>query len=250
MNPRDALDALLRPLVSLIELVRGHRYRPGDMPVGAIANTLHAYAASNPTIALADIGEFAATVSSLALLKSHELTPWLRQPEPSRDEAEMATDRIDGTLQAFEPATQELTRRFLAGSEVFAQADFVEPCARTIEIVPLKSDLLTEAIRRQLADLGSRGVTHVPRPIFLRVEMATRALQRSLRHLRSVSFRSIVANGGLDRRATVVYFLAVLELARKQTIHIRQTCPFDDLVLVPWHDGATQEQRTMELEAG
>jgi segregation and condensation protein A len=231
-SSRRISDAFLRPLLSLLDLLRSNKLPAGDVPTGPLSQRFHSYVNMDRPADPAGVAEFAAVASTLTLMKSRRLTPWLQDEDTATIELDSPRDR-SSTVRDFEPITAALNARFLDGAEAFPRSDYVAGTSREIELGFLSTTSLGAALRSQLADAAARRLTHVPAPIFLRLEAATRAIQESIHRLARVSFRHMLENNALDRSAAVVYFLAVLELAKTRVVDVYQDEPFDDIVLVP-----------------
>jgi chromatin segregation and condensation protein Rec8/ScpA/Scc1 (kleisin family) len=193
----------------------------------------HDYVNQSHLVDIEGVGEFAAIAASLALAKSQQLTPWLELVLPESDVEFDGADDVRPSICTFDEVVQTLARRLAGQLESVPRAAYVEALPKDIVAVPLASALLAQALDAQLTAESARGGSRVPPPIFLRIEMATRALRQSLRRLSEVSFMAEIRERRLDRRAAVVYFLALLDLARTGSIQIRQAHPFQDIVLLP-----------------
>lgn len=248
--PND-LRRLLSPLLNLLDLVRARRFEPRDIVVAPFAHHFNRYVQLSPSLDLNDLGEFAAAASQLLLLKSQELTPWKAASEDDID-LENASDRLGDSLSPFTSGIDALASRLTRSLESFARNDYVPPHPRQMEIIPLSADTLGRAMISQVAAMERRGLRHVPGPLFLRMEIAIRSLRRSLNRLRSISFTNLVRDTQLDRPTSVVYFLAILDLARRQEVDIRQDEPFADIeVLVRRRRGSRRQgDSTRERKAG
>ena len=226
------LEAFIAPLAALVDMVRGRRVATADLPTASIAARVADYVNQVASVDIVEVAEFAAVTSSLALLKSRELTPWLlHDAGPELDLT--ASLKSNNTLASIDPITADLASRLTGHVESFPRVEYVEPHPREVVLAPLEPVMLRRALEGQLTAMASRLLRPVTAPIFLRIEVASRALQRSLRLLTEVSLWNVLRDDVIDRRAAVVYFLAVLDLARTRAIEVRQDGPFGDIVLTP-----------------
>src|SRR5579872_1360474 len=134
-------------------------------------------------------------------------------------------------LNTFDQAVMDLSGRLSEGAECFSRQDYVGGADPVDVHKPIAAAQLRRAFDEQLQSAGMRRQARIPPPIFLRVEMAIRSLQDSLRRLRGFTFGTLLRDLSLDRRGTVVYFLAILDLARKGLIVVEQERPYDDIRL-------------------
>jgi chromatin segregation and condensation protein Rec8/ScpA/Scc1 (kleisin family) len=227
------LDGFIKPLISLLDLVRARKVEILDVPTAPISQSVARYVEWQSSNDLFDIGEFAVAASSLTLLKSRELTPWLFIDEVDLlEDPSFRPSPLEGNSETIAKAAAFLSEQLVNGRESFTRGDYVDPYPREIIGLPLSPAVLGHALDGQIAAAAARGAARVPLPVFMRIELATRALQRSLRQLREVSFLGMLRERRIDRRSAVVYFLAVLDMARQGVADVRQGLPFDDIVLI------------------
>ncbi len=221
---------LLQPLENLLNLVRTHLFPAGDLPMAAIATALSYYVKMDPEISVNHTGELASLSAQLALMKSRELLPNL----DSSDDLELSPETDDQqsmqSLIRYQPLIETLAFSLDSGRESFTRHDQASTIERPISHQPLPPGSIAAAYSRQIVERARRSAQISP-PMFLRLEAATTALNRSLRRLRQVSLRDIIFGARLDRRSAVVYFLAVLELARQDQARVVQDAPFDDILI-------------------
>lgn len=245
-GPRQLLQSFIAPLAHLLDLIRARKLKPQEVPAGQITEAFGAQLEISPSIDLVDIGEFAAIAAHLLLFKSRELAPFLsgNEEEPPVPHA----SRGPGELSAFDQTVQSLARRHAAVLESFARAEYAEPPRREVELLPINPVRLASAFDVQMTVATEQGIRTIPPPIFLRLEMATRMLRQSLLKLRRLSLVAMIREDKLDRAATVVYFLAVLDLARTGTVEVWQKSAFADILLFNRRSASGDPDE--ELEAG
>lgn len=221
------------PLQDLAQAIGRRVFPVSDLPIALLVKISSNYVKSGHHVEPDEVADFTALASNLALLKSRELTPWLDINDVEVEESPNL-DASHELLQQFGPVVQMLATRSVDDVEMFARADYVATPSRQVEVVPSPSTCLSENLAIQLRLMRDRRPVEVPAPLFLRIETATRALRRSLKQLSPVSFRALLAGRRLDRRATVVYFLALLQMAsREDAVVVMQSGPFEDIVLSP-----------------
>ena len=228
---RGVLDSLIHPLIALLDLVRNRKLTSDEVPLAPLAVVGHDYVKRASSLPVDEVGELASALSSLLLVKSRELTPWLERAELD-DLSVRVKVRDAHAVDSLQSTLLDLDHRVRQGIEGFPRLDFVEGARRQELPVTLAAGHLRKAYAEQLQAATIRDRAKIPPPMFLRVEMAIKSLRHSLRRLRTFSFAILIREQGLDRRTTVVYFLAVLDLARKGLIEVRQDTPFQDLLLL------------------
>lgn len=67
----------------------------------------------------------------------------------------------------------------------------------------------------------------------MRIERATQTIQESIRRLQCLSFAALIKEKRLDSRDSVIYFLAILDLANEKHVEVLQDRPFADIILKP-----------------
>lgn len=232
LSTRETLGALIQPLTWLLELVRGHKLAPQDLPLIGLAQAGHHYVNYVQRSSLEEVGEFAGVLASLLLAKSGALTPWLALTNPETREEKLPAG-TEPDISHFDEVVATLAGRSAGGIESFSRLDFVAGAPRIARALPLPARMLTEAYEEQLAYARIRHQARVPAPIFPRIEVAIRSLRKSLQTLRAFKFSCVINDRSFDRGTTVTYFLAILALARQGAVTVRQTAPFDDIV-VEW----------------
>ncbi|HZT95706.1 MAG TPA: hypothetical protein VFB34_02600 [Chloroflexota bacterium] len=227
---RGRLKQLYAPLDAIVELVRERLLPLPRVPLAALASFCRRYVNHDPGD-VAAVGQVAATIAQLALIKSRRLLPDLDAQRATEEEGAIR-QRATGSemLSRYEPLLYVLSDNLDREWESF-RASGNRPTA-TLPVVrqPLSPARLSSAYLLQTQEATRRSARLTP-PVFLRLEAATRALRRSLGRLRQLSFWDVVTENRLDRRARVVYFLAVLELARQDSAVVEQRSPFGDILI-------------------
>ncbi|GEM_PF-3715605 len=218
---------LLEPVRSLLDIVRGHKFPVHDVPVASFTAVARAYVNAEPRIDLDHVGEFAASTSYLMLVKSRGLLTE-EEPDEEIEPAEMAVRAAYGS-GPYHMTVEALQSRWAAGLETIPRGEHVAPANNILPLLP--ADLLRRTFERQVRDMRERGARRLPPPVFIRLEMATRSLQKSLGRVRQLSFFSLIREARLDRQAAVVYFLALLDLMRNRSVRLAQQRPFGDIVI-------------------
>jgi segregation and condensation protein A len=218
-------------LVHLIEFLRARFIRPEEVPVGALALSFRSYVKSEQTLDVNDVAEFAVLTSQLALLKSRTLLPVLEWEEEDLASSFGADVDRDATIEPYLPAIDLLSARLDRSCETFSRLEHTLPPQREVTAMPIPVQRLSVAFKNQVQEAINRHVARVTPPSFIRVEVAARSLRLSLKRVAMVSLIRLIRETRLDRRAIVVYFLAVLEVARDGYIGVHQEGPFKDIVL-------------------
>jgi chromatin segregation and condensation protein Rec8/ScpA/Scc1 (kleisin family) len=226
----QGLRSLVDPFVSLLDLVRAKRFDIRTFPAARSARSAHHYVKQASNGDLGDIGELSATMSLLLLMKSRELTPWLIDDDFDSLPG-MRPSRSSSAISILEPGIIGLHSRLEAGLESVPRMDYVGGAQRWESLKPLIPEVLRVAYEAQVEAQRSRQMARVAPNLFIRVETAIRSVTDSLRRLRSFTFFRLVRENSLDRRAAVMYFLAILDLARTGTVRVQQDAPFEDMML-------------------
>jgi chromatin segregation and condensation protein Rec8/ScpA/Scc1 (kleisin family) len=226
---RSRAQAFLEPIDIVLRLFRRKRLSPSEVPVAsfvaAFAEQIHITASSD----LTSIGEFAATASELLLHKSACLLPWLEA---------VADDAYPIRRERTELPEQEIILSVLAGRqqhglETFARQARVGGPGAQVKWTPASAGSLLSAYLKQMQDAATRESQSVGGSLFLRLETATQNVRRALARLRSFSFKVLAERERLDRRQAVVYFLAVLDMARRSELRVQQSRNFGEILISP-----------------
>ncbi len=220
---------LLAPLGILTDLLKTHVFQAEELPLAGFAQTFRHYVNFHGPPDVMDIADFAVITSQLALIKSRTLLPAL----PYEEEGEFVDAEVnhEASLGPYLPAVDDLYLRMIHGRETFTRADHIRPPTQTPTFIAIPAQRLSAAFTLQVQELLHRHAARVAPPTFLRVEVAARSLRRSLSRVAMVSLIRLIRRSRLGRREVVVYFLAMLEMARDGHIGVRQEEPFADIVL-------------------
>jgi len=243
---RVELDAYSGPLDLLLYLIRREEVDVYDIPIARVTEQylhyLNLFAELNINVA----GEFVVMAATLMEIKSRMMAP---QPEEMPEE-EMEDPRLELVRQLmeykrFKEAALALTDRAAQRAERFTRAGERvgdEDESRTAPPTGLTLWTLLDAFSRILEQTGRRGPHTV---IFDEIpqERIQADLEREVRAAGRMSFLQAF-DGRPNRSILIGVFLALLELVRRQVIHIEQEQPFGEI----WLTYVPEEERTTFAE--
>ncbi len=235
MEFRVELDGFRGPLDLLLYLVRKHEVDVVEIPITAILDQYLEYLAILERLDIAAVADFVAVASTLIEIKSQEVLPHGDEVDRPLDEAHR--DLVVRLLEykEFRDAATVLEERGLAWQQQFArqESDLVEgrvdPAEEPIREVELW-DLVSAfgRIAREVEAARPANIVYDETPIH--VYMARIHAEAAARG--RLAFRELFLPG-MHRSHLAGMFLAILELARHDRIHLEQDRLFDDIWLLP-----------------
>jgi segregation and condensation protein A len=219
------------PLDLLLHLIKRNELDPQDVTASIVTEQYLEYLELLDSLNLDVAGEYLVMAATLLLIKSFSLLP--HQGVADEEEAEdLKRDLIDRLLeyQRYREAAFKLAERALLGRDVFVTPG--ESLAEEPEEVPVYDvsifDLI-EALRGVLARLAEQ----TPRELNLRDIPVAKCIPVILARLEQsgrIEFASLF-DDAQDRATVVAFFLALLELIRRDQVRAFQEAAFGPIWL-------------------
>ncbi|HWT04138.1 MAG TPA: segregation/condensation protein A [Xanthomonadales bacterium] len=238
---RVSLDVFDGPLDLLLNLVKERQLDISTVPLALVADQYLAYIQAMEALDVELAADYLVVAATLVFLKSKALLPPI--PIELAGDPEESAEAIEARLRerliaysTYRDAGQELKGRAAEAAAYFLRPDGGDATADFVQRYRIDAAKLAGALAAALRAAKPEKRTIVRERVSLNEQMdvVTRAVRRSGR----ASFFGLCA--GLDRVAIIVTFLAVLELVRRERIHVAQDAAFGDieLLLVPQEDRA------------
>jgi segregation and condensation protein A len=236
-----SLDVFDGPLDLLLNLVKERQLDISTVPLALVADQYLAYIQAMEALDVELAADYLVVASTLVFLKSKALLPPI--PIELAGDPEESAEAIEARLRdrliaysKYRDAGQELKGRAAEAAAYFLRPDGGDVTADFVQRYRIDAAKLAGALAAALRAAKPEKRTIVRERVSLneQMDLVTRAVRRAGR----ASFFSLCA--GLDRVAIIVTFLAVLELVRRERIHVAQDAAFGDieLLLVPQEDRA------------
>jgi segregation and condensation protein A len=221
------LPAFEGPLDLLLHLIRANEVDIHDIPIASIAEQYVAYLSVLRELNLDEAGEYLLMAATLAWIKSRMLLP------PTQEEEEEGIDPREELVarlieyQRFKEAAAELGERPILGRDLF-EARGAEPERTPASEREVAVDLfqLVDAFRRVLTRAAAAAGTHAVESETVTVHECLVAVMELLAGVPVLRFEDLFKpgpNGEPPSRARLVTtFLAILELARLNAVHLYQ----------------------------
>ena len=220
------LPAFEGPLDLLLHLCRANEVDVTDIPIALISEQYLEYLNLMRLLDIDVAGEYLLMAATLAHIKSRMLLP--HDPETEDPEAADPREELARRLAeyaVFKAAARDLGDRPRLGRDVFeGSAGGEERAAVPAEwVVDLFA--LVEAMQRVLARIEPERRNH-------QVTLESITLRDRMLHVMdrlnglagaAIGFEELLADGSPSRQRVVVTFLALLELARIQALHLFQS---------------------------
>ncbi len=216
------------PLETLYSLIEKRKLQINTVSLAAITDGYLAYLRSHQNIPPEQIAQFILVASTLVLIKSKSLLPILEYTEEEKTDVESLTSRLQ--LYAYihknaMPAFSNWRRTSL----------FVSPQKRERVVSFAPDSFCTQEglytyVKRVLDDIAF--FREVPKKVVKRLITLEDAINRTLQTVQkriAISFREMTDK--VDRHETIVSFLAVLELVRKNILNVAQEKQFADITM-------------------
>jgi len=214
------------PLDLLLHLCRANEVDISDIPIALISAQYLEYLELMRLLDIDVAADYLLMAATLAHIKSRTLLPPSEDGEEEDGEdprAELA--RRLAAFAAYREAADQLAQRPVLGRDVFAGEHDVSGIPLPEPVLSVELGALLDAMARVLAELPPESKAHeVVRERFTlrdRMIVVMDALKAQPDHL--VEFETLLRDGPPSRARIVVTFLAILELARIQVVHIFQS---------------------------
>lgn len=226
--PPDALRVFLEsfegPLDLLLFLIRKQKFNIMDIPMALVTEQYMAYVELIRAQNLDLAGEYLLMAAYLMSIKSQLLLPVRRAD--TGEEVEDPKAELMRRLAEYEKiklAAQQLDAMPVCGRD-FSEVD-VRPSEENAQALP---DVTVDELEAAWLDVLKRLFLKESHSVS-REELSIRDyMSRTLRRLQDapcVEFASLIAESR-DRGEALVYYLAILELAKEQLVRITQAAPF------------------------
>jgi segregation and condensation protein A len=229
------LEVFEGPLDLLLHLIKKNEINIYDIPIALISRQYLEYVDLMKHLNLELAGEFLVMAATLTQIKSRMLLPKEESPEEAEAEdprAELVRRLLE--YQRYKEVAESLEEREVVWREVFQRAPAPEPAGDPEEVrlsPALEVGLfdLVGALQKVLERLPSRKALEFQAEEFSVKDKISLILDRLDKEER-VSF-SALFEGMVSRRAVVVTFLALLELAKMGLIRVFQLEDTGDIEL-------------------
>ncbi|MCE2392968.1 MAG: segregation/condensation protein A [Proteobacteria bacterium] len=220
------LPAFEGPLDLLLHLCRANEVDVTDIPIALISEQYVEYLNLMRLLDIDVAGEYLLMAATLAHIKSRMLLP----RDPGDDEPDEGTDpraelaRRLAEYAVFQEAARELGDRPRLGRDVFeGRTDRGDRASGAAEL-EVGLFALVEAMQRVLASIEPERRHHEVNLESITLRERMLHVMDRLRGLEgaALGFEELLADGAPTRQRVVVTFLALLELARIQALHLFQ----------------------------
>ena len=231
-----SLDSFVGPLDLLLHLIDKNEIDISDIPIAELTEQYIMYIESYSQTNLMDsLSDFVLMAATLLEIKSKMLLPQPPKDDPSVDpREELALKLIE--YKMFKQAADELAARKL--ERVFRKPLFTKTAQQpTINelLDSINPDILYEIFQSVIKqqelkiDKVHGGFNSIKREVFT-VNEKIAFIRHKLTNSREIIFSQIFEGNGTIRE-TIVTFLAVLELIKREEVGFRQEDTFGDIVL-------------------
>lgn len=231
------LDNFEGPFDLLLQLIRKNKMEITDVRISEITEQYMAVLRAMEELDLEIATEFLVLAASLIEIKSRELLPKHPSEEAEIPSKELLLTKLQ-EYEFFRQRSEELSLRHAASQILVTRLPMTLPEEKTVEIVlpenfgPKEFFLLYVELLDRQADKVNR-VTVIDRTIpaeEYKVEDKVRQLESRLRDSRRLNF-SQLAQECASRAEAIVFFLAILEMARHLSIRIHQAENRSELII-------------------
>lgn len=226
------------PLDLLLHLIEKQEVDIWKVSMAEIARQYLDFLAQVPSVELAEAGEYLAMAALLVRIKARYLLPHAVEPDDAEEEAEAAAleDELRQKLaeyKRFKEAAKLLAELAEARAQLGLRPRPLLPGGARFDLGPPPGFHVQLLMKTFLEVLARRSPEPAKPPALRKVDLrgAMARVHRALQQARgAVTFQSL-----FSRRATrwewIVTFLAVLELAHRGSVRVRQDEPFGALYL-------------------
>ena len=224
------LENFSGPLDLLLQLIEDEKLAICDVSLSQVTEQFLSYLEEVQECLPEELADFLVIATRLLLLKSNALLPYLNLEE-EEDPGELAAQlrmykKYAEATHFIEDLLQQ--RLFLYGKKVVKQP------MREVEFHPPVS-VGNEQLRQLFVDVLEKlePVVRIPKTALQKVVTLREKLgqiQGLLERQITMNFREMLADAD-DREEVVVTFLAILELVKQQTVHVRQNQSFTEIIV-------------------
>lgn len=231
------LDNFEGPFDLLLSLIKKNKMEIMDVRLFEITEQYMDVLRAMEELDLEIATEFLVVAATLIEMKSRELLPGKKEEEEEVLSEEALRLRLEA-YQFFKERGEELNGIYGRGNIMVTRLPMTIPEEKTVELIIPENfgpkeffELYLELLDRQSAKINR--VTMIDREIPVdefKVEDKILELSQRLDKEQYLSFHEVMASA-TSRSETIVFFLAVLEMARNFEIRLSQTDPTQDLII-------------------
>lgn len=211
----------------LHQLVEKRKLQINTISLGKVTTDYIAHARNLSSVPVEEVTRFMYVASILILIKSKSLLPILEYT----DEEEADTRALERRMRIFDRIRRRAMPLFRGGHRSFVVCP--PPVQRKVSFVPDNSCSPAALRRAALSAIQEasffKGPPKKKVAVTLRIEDAIDTVLRAVEERVTVSFKDLSSSAG--KRETIVSFLAVLELMRKNLLMASQCRQFDAIVI-------------------
>ena len=236
------------PLDLLLTLISDAKLDIRDIFVSEITEQYLAAMALVDELDMDSASEFLQMASTLLEIKSRAMLPKPPKPEdPNEESPEEALIRQLTEYKQIKEASERMHELELEARALMTKLPEEYPLPpANIEITGLTLDKLVRAFRRALerAAAAERSEHMAGREIRRDQFTISGCTSRIARKLRQGSFRFMeLFDEHITRDEVITMFLALLEMAKLNRVHVEQSVPYDDILLSPPAKTEEEEDR-------
>lgn len=220
------------PLDLLLHLVSKYEVDIYDVPLVEVIEQYLAYLATLQAMKLEVAGEYMVMASQLMLIKSRKLLPKIVEESPLEEDLEMELLSQIEEYKRFKAISQELDQQHRERAKLFSKAK----TEIVSEDVTLKEDKTTldlylafSKIMAQKQAAFNQEHTTIAADDY-RIEDMMIFVEDQLEVGKSKSMRQLFQEVE-SKEQMITIFLAILELVKRQVVHVQQEANFSDVTL-------------------
>ena len=216
------------PLDLLLDLIERRKLHINDISLSEIADDYLSFIERLEDFPTKDAAHFLVVASTLVLIKSRSLLPWLSLSDEEEASVADLEERLK-LLARTKALAAAVGERFGTTPSFYREIDF----AKTPVFSPgsrLDGTVIREIMREIVANFPAK--TALPQVVVRKavsMEEMMESLTERIKRALSVSFRDFSKNGNGDKVKVVIGFLAILELVKRGIISVRQNESFEDI---------------------
>lgn len=229
------LNTFSGPLEKLLELIQEQELDITTISLAAVTDDFVRYVEKLEHAPPALLADFISVASQLLLLKSKALLPDLRLT-PEEEEEIMGLEERLRIYQELRQAFRLIKDNWQKGTSFHGRTylPMVQLGRREADTIypgeALTLERIEEAVRSTLTFLQRVvGETEIVREKIVRLEDKMQEIVSRMRQLEKANLRTLTQNG--SRGEVILIFLALLHLAREQTIELEQGERFSDIMV-------------------
>ncbi len=237
---RLATEKFQGPLEVLLSLIEERKMSISEISLAEVTDAYLAYVETLPELPLGETAQFILVASTLLLIKSRTLLPTLQLSEDERESVEELERRL-ARYALIRKAAKLLRKEWgrtpiaLARRAPMREAAF-SPAETSVAV-------LSEAMRRLVSILPKPEALAqaAVAPVLALEDVIVNVKQRLTSAVRT---RFSELTRSRDRHEVIVYFLAILELVRHESVSVTQDRLFSDILLEAEHAGGVPKYGT------